>query len=75
MQEQYRKLREELEGCRQVMALDQAMLAAILDETGAVTVSREAIGRHLREKRQVRAEWLPETDSYRLWPEGADGVV
>ena len=71
MRDREQRLREELEGCRQVAALDQAMIAAILEKTGEVTVSREAIHRHLQEKRQVRAEWCPEADSYRLWTEGA----
>ena len=74
MQEAYRKLREELEGCRQIMALDQALLAAILEETGEVAVSRDAVRRHLQEKRQVRAVYDPETGCYRLWPEGSEGV-
>lgn len=73
MQEQYGKLREELEGLRQVMALDQAVLAAVLEQTGRVTVSREDIRRNLQQKRQVRAEQTAE--GFRLWPEGADGVV
>lgn len=73
MQEEYKKLREELEGCRQVMALDQAVLATILEKSGPVTVSREDIRRNLQEKRQVRAEQTPE--GFRLWPEGVDGVV
>lgn len=73
MQEQYGKLREELEGLRQVMALDQAVLAAVLEQTGRVTVSREDIRRNLQQKRQMRAEQTAE--GFRLWPEGADGVV
>lgn len=72
MQERYKRLREELEGCRQVIKLDQAVMAAILEKAGEVTVSREDIRRHLRETRQIRAAWQPETDSCRLWLEEAD---
>lgn len=68
MEEQYRKLREELEGCRQVMALDQALLAAVLAETGPVTVSREALRRCVQDRRQVRAEHTAE--GFRLRTEG-----
>ncbi|MBE6961271.1 MAG: hypothetical protein E7445_02320 [Ruminococcaceae bacterium] len=75
MQETYRKLREELEGCRQIMALDQAVLAAVLTEIGEVTVRREDIRRHLQENRQVRAAYDPEAGTYTLRPEGADGLV
>lgn len=75
MQERYEKLREEWMGLRQVVDLDQAVMAAILEKTGAVTVSREDIRRCLQEKRQVRAEWLTETGGCCLWAEGADGIV
>lgn len=69
MEEQYRKLREELDGCRQVMELDQAVLAAVLEKTGEVTVERAAIQRLLQEKRQVRAEQTAE--GFCLWTEEA----
>lgn len=70
MEEQYRKIREELEGCRQIMGLDQAVMAAILEVTGEVAVSREAVCRCLRERRTVRAEQTAE--GFRLWTEGAE---
>ena len=47
------------------MAVDQAMMAAILETTGEVTVSREAIRRCLREKTVVCAE--PTEGGFRLW--------
>ena len=47
------------------MALDQAVMAAILEVTGAVTVSREAVNRHVREKTAVRAEQTAE--GFQLW--------
>ena len=49
----------------QIMALDQAVLAAVLEVTGSVTVSREAINRCLREKTAVGAA---ETEGgFQLW--------
>ena len=74
MQEAYKRLREELEGCRQVLALDQAVLAAVLERTGGAAVSREDIRRHLREKTQVRAEYSPEEGGCRLWTERSEAV-
>ena len=53
------------ESAAQIMALDQAVLAAVLEVTGDVTVSREAINRCLREKTAVGAA---ETEGgFRLW--------
>lgn len=57
----------EEQGYQQLMALDQAVLAAVLEKTGAMTVERAAIQRHLQEKRQVRAEQTAE--GFRLWVE------
>lgn len=67
MTEREQRLQEELTGLRQVTVLDQAVLAAVLEKTGEVTVSGEDIRRHLQEKRQVRAEQMPE--GFRLWTE------
>ena len=53
------------ETAEQIMAVDQAMMAAILETTGEVTVSREAIRRCLREKTVVCAE--PTEGGFRLW--------
>ena len=75
MSDQVKKLREEAAGCRQVIELDQAVIAAVLEKTGAVTVDRESLSRHLRERTQVRAAFRPETGSYRLWLEGGDAGV
>ena len=50
---------------QQLMALDQAVMAAMLEVAGEVTVSREAVNRHVREKTAVRAE---RTDTgFRFW--------
>ena len=50
---------------QQLMALDQAVMADMLEVTGAVTVSREAVNRHVREKTAVRAA---QTDTgFRFW--------
>ena len=68
MDKQYKRLREELEGCRQVMGLDQAVMAAILEKTGEVQVSRECVRRCLQERQAVRAEQTAE--GFRLWTEG-----
>lgn len=68
MDKQYKRLREELEGCRQVMGLDQAVMAAILEKTGEVQVSRERVRRCLQERQTVRAEQTAE--GFRLWTEG-----
>ena len=73
MKDREQKLREELEGRRQIMELDQAVLAAVLEQTGEVAVAQADLRRHLQEKRQVRAEQTAE--GFRLWLEGADGVV
>ena len=53
------------ETVEQIMAVDQAMMAAILETTGEITVSREAVNRCLREKTVVRAE--PTEGGFRLW--------
>ena len=71
MQKEDRKLRGEPEACRQIMELDQAVMAAILEKTGAVTVAQADIRRHLQEKRQVRAEQT--ADGFRLWTEAETG--
>ena len=39
----------------EIMAMDHALLYAVVEAAGPVTVSREDISRCLREKRQVRA--------------------
>lgn len=67
MRDREQKLQEELTGYRQVIELDQAMLAAVLNKTGEVTVRREDIRRCLQEKRQVRAAQTEE--GFRLWLE------
>ena len=69
MNERANRQREELTGYRQIIELDQAVMAAILEKAGAVTVGREDIARHLQEKTKVRADWEPAADSYRLWTE------
>ena len=51
--------------CEEIMAIDQAVLAAVLETTGEVTVSREAVNRCLREKTVVGAE--PTEGGFRLW--------
>ena len=56
---------ENLTAYQQLMALDQAVMAAILEVTGEVTVSREAVNRHVREKTAVRAGQTAE--GFRLW--------
>ena len=41
----------------EIMALDQALLCAVLEAAGTVTVGREDLSRCVGEKRQVRAEY------------------
>ena len=69
MNERTNRQNEALEGYRQIIGLDQAVMTAILEQAGAVTVGREDIARHLREKTGVRADWQTDTDCYRLWTE------
>ena len=74
MQEFINRLKEQLTGCQQLVQLDQAVIAAILEKTGAVEVTRADIRRLLEEKRQVRAAYDAETGVYRLWTEGGVDV-
>ena len=74
MQERYEKLREELAGFRQVVELDRAVMAAILEKTGEVTLEQADIRRHLQEVRQIRADYSTTDGSYRLWLEGGEGA-
>ena len=56
-------------GLQQLMALDQAVMAAILEAVGEVTVQREAMNSHFRKQTAVRAEQTEE--GFRLWVERA----
>ena len=45
---------EELAACREIIALDQAVLAAVLTVTGTVTLDLQAVKRCLQEKTEIR---------------------
>ena len=64
------RLQEQLTGCRQIIRLDAAVLAAVLDKTGPVEVRQMEIRRNLRDQRQVLAACDPQGGIYRLWTEG-----
>ena len=57
---------EEFTAAEEIMALDQALLCAVVEAAGAVTVRREDISRCLREKRQLRAEYDAAEGVWRL---------
>lgn len=66
MQEITNRLKEQLEGCQQLLALDQAVLAAVLSVSGPVTVDRRDINRHLQAQTAVRAVFDETAGTYRL---------
>ena len=71
MQENKNRVTEELAGCREIIRLDAAVLAAVLMQTGPVTVRRDEIRRLVEAKTAVRADVTE--SGFRLWTEGDDG--
>ena len=62
-------MEKEQTGLQQILGLDQAVMAAILEKTGPVTVCQEDIRRLLAAKQPVRAA-LSAEGSICLWTEG-----
>ena len=69
MHEHINRLREQLDGCRQLLELEQGVLAAVLSAAGEVTVSRQDISRHTKNKPVIRAVYDEADGTCRLWVE------
>ena len=64
-EKEIRELREQIDGYQQMADINQAMVAAIVEATGPVTICQEDINRILRQRRHV-AVTRKEDGSYLL---------
>ena len=65
-EKEIRDLKEQIAGYQQMADVNQAMVAAIVAETGPVTIRQEDINRILRQRRYVQVSYNTEDGSYLL---------
>ena len=65
-EKEIRDLKDQIAGYQQMADINQAMVAAIVAETGPVTIRQEDINRILQERRHVQVTYRAEDQAYLL---------